>query len=71
MEKKAVIVNTIDDVNDYFLVIDLATGTELGRRSTEDYGTWRFDDGYDFDKILRKVADEFNLDVEEYSLITW
>lgn len=72
MEKtytKATIINTYDDVNDYFLAIDLSTGDEIGRRSTEQYGTWRYDDGYDFDNMVRRVA--LDLHINEYKLITW
>ena len=66
---KATIVNTRDDVNDYFLAIDNATGDEIGRRSTEDYGTWVYDDGYDFEQMVRKIAIE--LKINEYKVIFW
>lgn len=66
---KATIVITSDDVNDYFLVIDLTTGNEIGRRSTEDYGTWLYDDGYDEEQMTRRIAEE--LQVKEYNVIYW
>lgn len=66
---KATVVITRDDVNDYFLFIDLATGNEIGRRSTEDYGTWLYDDGYDEEQMTRKIAIE--LKVNEYITIHW
>lgn len=37
--KKAVIIITCDDVNDYFLVVDLETGKEIKRTSTEQMDT--------------------------------
>ncbi len=66
---KATIVITRDDVNDYFLVIDLTTGNEIGRRSTEDYGTWLYDDDYDEEQMTRRIAGE--LQVKEYNVIHW
>lgn len=66
---KATIVITNDDVNDYFLAINNETGYEIGRRSTEDYGTWRYDDGYDHERMLRKIAIELHID--EYTVIYW
>ena len=73
MEKKgytkAAIVITSDDVNDYFLAIDLETGLEIGRRSTEDFETWRYDDCYDEESMTRKVALALNL--TQYTVIHW
>lgn len=66
---KAIIVITCDDVNDYFLVIDLATGKEVKRVSTEQFGTWRWDDNYDGDKMVAKVAESCL--VREYTVIYW
>ena len=66
---RATVVITHDDVNDYFLFINLATGNEIGRRSTEDYGTWSYDDGYDEEQMTRKIAIE--LGVNEYTTIHW
>ena len=66
---KAVIVVTSDDVDDYFLAIELATGQEIGRRSSANYDTWRFDDGYDEEQMLRRVAIDFH--INEYTVIHW
>lgn len=61
---KAIIVVTCDDVNDYFLVIDLATGKEIKR-----VDTWRRDDNYDEDEMVAKVAESCL--VREYTVIRW
>ena len=66
---KAVIVITCDDVNDYFLVIDLATGKEVKRVSTEQLGTWRWNDDYNEDEMVAKVAESCL--VREYTVIRW
>lgn len=66
---KAVIIISCDDVNDYFLVIDLKTGGEIMRTNTELFGTWRYDDGYDRDDMVAKVAEKAS--VSEYKTILW
>lgn len=67
--KKAVIVITCDDVNGYFLVIDLETGKEVKRISTEQMGTWRWNDGYNEDEMVAKVA--ASCGIEDYTVIRW
>ena len=66
---KAVIVITWGDVNDYFLVINLATGKEVKRVSTEQLGTRRWDDNYNEDEMVAKVAESCS--VREYTVIRW
>lgn len=66
---RAVIVVTCDDVNDYFLIINLDNGNEIKRLSTEDFGTWRYDDNYDEEAMIAKVAGVCNL--FEFSVIRW
>lgn len=66
---RAVIVVTGDDVNDYFLVINLENGQEIKRFSTEDFGTWRYDDNYDEEAMVAKVAGACNL--FEFNVIHW
>jgi len=66
---KAVIIITCDDVNDYFLVIDLATGKEVKRVSTEQLGIWRWNDGYSEEDTAFKVAESCG--VKEFNIIRW
>lgn len=66
---KAIIIITADDVNDYFLVIDAETRQEVARTDTELFGTWRWDDGYDEDKMIKEVAARYKVD--DYKVIHW
>ena len=66
---RATIVISHDDVNDYFLVINLDTGEEVRDFSTEDFDTWRYDDNYDEEEIVAKIAGICN--IGEYNLIHW
>lgn len=66
---RAVIVITGDDVNDYFLVINLDNGEEIKRLSTENFGTWRYDDNYDEEAMIARIAGICNL--SEFNVIHW
>lgn len=70
---KAVIVITYGDVNnyfnDYFLVIDLATGKEVKRVSTEQLGACRCNNNYNEDEMIAKIAESCL--VREYTVIRW
>lgn len=66
---EATIVITRDVINDYFLVIDLATGREVRRVSTEQLGTCSCSDNYNEDEIVAKIAESCL--VREYTIIRW
>lgn len=69
MKKKGIIVVTYDDINAYFLVIDTEERKVLKSVDTEDFGTWRYDDKYDEDALLKQIAEECGL--TDYKVIDW
>lgn len=63
MERKAIIVIDADDINVNFLVIDQATGYEIARYTTEDFGTFRCDEDYREANVLQEIAEKHNLEI--------
>lgn len=69
--KKAVIVISRDDINNYFLVIDLETGKEIKRTSTEQMGICRWSDSYNKDEVVAVAKIAASCNVKDYTVIRW
>ena len=63
MKRKAIVVIDADDINVYFLVIDKESGKEINRYTTEEFGTFRCDDDYLEENVLRQISERDNIEI--------